>query len=210
MEKILAIIDNFDVENAKFHARFTAILESIQPPIQWYFVHYSQLSNSKDYQAVLENDGLLLTGSYNDLSCSETIEKYAIEQQLIRDFKKPIFGVCFGHQLIGTTFGFQVQPLSHPDPDIEDEKIFELSIRPPFELFPQDSIMVYETHHEEIKSTPEYSQVFQNYATSPSCQIQMVKHRGLPIYGVQFHPENPNPTTLEHGKLILANFTKIL
>jgi len=210
MEKILAIIDNFDVENAKFHTRFTAILESILSHIQFYFVHYSQLSNPIIYQNILENEGLLLTGSYNDLSSPETIEKYAIEQQLIQDFKKPIFGVCFGHQLIATSFGFQVQPMIHPDPDIENEKILELPIHPPFELFPRENIMVYETHHEEIKPTSEYSQVFQNYATSPSCEIQMVKHRELPIYGMQFHPENPHPTTLEDGKLILANFIKTL
>lgn len=145
------------------------------------------------------------------MSNSETIQKYANELQLVLDFQKPILGVCFGHQLIGTTFGFQVQRLAHPDPDIEYEKILELSIDPSFDLFPRKNITVYENHHLEIQNTPEFAHVFQNYASSPSCEIQMIKHRELPIYGLQCHPENPtNPTAFEDGKILMKNFVKIL
>ncbi|MCK5347431.1 MAG: gamma-glutamyl-gamma-aminobutyrate hydrolase family protein [Candidatus Heimdallarchaeota archaeon] len=211
MEKTLAIIDNFEIENEKFYSRFNTLLQSIQPSVHWEFIHYSQLSTPKEYNTVLGYDGLLLTGSYQSLSNPEIIEKYAKEQQLIRDFHKPILGICFGHQLIGTTFGFQVQRMTHPDPDIEDEKTLELSIEPSFELFPRKKITVYETHHQEIKNTPEFAQVFQNYASSPTCQLQMIKHRELPIYALQFHPENPtNPTAFEDGKILMANFVKIL
>ncbi|MHA1745056.1 MAG: glutamine amidotransferase-related protein [Promethearchaeota archaeon] len=208
MEKTLAIIDNFDIENMKFHKRFDTLLKSIHSPIRWNFFHYSQLPIQKEYNTVLEHDGLILTGSYHSLTNPEILEKYAREQQLIRDFKGPILGVCFGHQLIGTSFGFQVQQLAHPDPDIENEKALELSIYPPFDLFPRKKISVYETHHLEIKNTPEFAHVFQNYASSPSCQLQMIKHRDLPIFGVQFHPEHP--ATFNDGKILMSNFVKIL
>ena len=43
-------------------------------------------------------------------------------------------------------------------------------------------------------------------ATAPDASVMGVRHRELPIHGVQFHPES---IATEHGHAMLANFLKI-
>ncbi|MHA2000651.1 MAG: glutamine amidotransferase-related protein, partial [Promethearchaeota archaeon] len=136
--KYLTIIDNFDKENDKFHQRFDSVLESQNSRLKWDYIHYSSLSNPDIYAKALKSDGILLTGSYNHVSNPETLKKYYHEQRLIKEFIDPILGICFGHQLIGVTYGFRSGRMDHPDGDIEEEKTLHLHISPKFLLFPRD------------------------------------------------------------------------
>jgi GMP synthase (glutamine-hydrolysing) len=71
-----------------------------------------------------------------------------------------------------------------------------------FDGVPEKSI-VWESHNDEVAKLP---RVFEILAESNSCQIQAMKHRNKPIYGLQFHPEVEHT---EFGEKIFNNFVKI-
>ena len=105
----------------------------------------------------------------------------------------------------------QITAINNPDINIENEKSLILKINPKFELFPKDQIHVYESHLEEIKFIPEFTDIFKIYASSPSCMIQIFKHKSRQLFGIQFHPEYPDdPLSFQDGTILLENFVNLL
>ena len=209
--KNLGIIINFDKEIDKFKGRFNNSFKNCQDQLIWKYIHYSHLEKPEIIDILKQMDGLLLTGSYNMLSDEDTIKKYQSEMKIIRKYEKPILGICFGIQLIACAFDFKIIPINNPYINIENEKSLILNINPKFELFPRDHINVYESHLEEIKFVPRFTDIFKIYASSPSCKIQIIKHKSRQIFGIQFHPEYPDdPLTFKDGTLLLEKFTNLL
>lgn len=206
----LGIIINFDIEIDKFITRFNNSFDSVRDNINLKYFHYSKLKNLEIIESIRNTDGLLLTGSYQMLSDAKIIKKFESELEIIRQYNKPILGVCFGLHLVAYAFGFKIKALDHPDFDIENEKSLKLKISPKFDLFDKNLMNVYVTHHEEVIFKPEFIKIFQIYASSHYCQIHIIKHLSRPIYGVQFHPENPtDPLAFEDGKKLLHNFISL-
>ena len=113
--------------------------------------------------------------------------------------KVPIFGVCLGHQAIGQHFGGHVvrapEPVHGKPVKIrhDGKTIFE-GIENNFNAGRYHSLVV------ERESLPDCLEIS---AESPDGLIMAMRHRELPIEGVQFHPES---ILTEHGKLMLKNF----
>jgi len=111
----------------------------------------------------------------------------------------PVLGVCLGHQAIGLAFGGRVvraRTLMHGKTSpIEHRGAGVLHDLPtPFEATRYHSLVI------EAESCPAELEVT---ARTPDGEIMAVRHRRLPVEGVQFHPESI--LTLE-GKHLLANF----
>lgn len=209
--KSLIIIDNFNKENEKFFKRFTNSLSPLKEKVNWEFIHYSNLQNEEIIKQCLAADGIILTGSYEMASKPEVKEKYRRVLQIIKKYTKPLLGICFGHQLIASEYGFDIKQLNHPDYNIEDEKALELEFDGKFPLVNKSMIWVYETHHEEVVWTPDYEKEFHLHASSENCKIQAVSHRTRQLYGVQFHPENPtHEQAFRDGLELFANFVNLL
>ncbi len=209
--KKLGIINNFDKEIEKFIGRFNDSFKNCENHLILEYIHYSQLEKPEIIDSIKKMDGLLLTGSYHMLSEKKTIEKYQTEMKIIREYEKPILGICYGIQLIACAYGFEIIGINNPDINIENEKSLILNINPKFELFPNDQIHVYESHLEEIKFVPRFTDIFNIYASSPSCKIQIIKHKSRQIFGIQFHPEYPDdPLTFKDGTILLENFVSLL
>lgn len=115
--------------------------------------------------------------------------------------KIPILGVCLGHQAIGQHFGGKVvrapEPVHGKPVDVrhDGKTIFE-GIEGDFIAGRYHSLVV------ERDSLPECLEIS---AESPDGLIMAMRHRSLPVEGVQFHPES---ILTEHGKVILKNFLK--
>ncbi len=123
---------------------------------------------------------------------------------MIRAFagKKPILGVCLGHQSIGHFFGGKVvragrlmhgktSPIKHKNTDI-------------FEGMPQGfQATRYHSLLVERDSLPDCLEIT---AETEEGEIMGLRHKTLPIYGVQFHPES---IATEGGMRILENFLKL-
>ncbi len=111
----------------------------------------------------------------------------------------PILGVCLGHQTIGQAFGGDV--VRAPTPMHGKVSLIEHNARGifrglngPFHATRYHSLVI------ERATAPTELEVT---AETDDGLIMAVAHRGLPVYGVQFHPES---IASEHGRHILRNF----
>ena len=113
--------------------------------------------------------------------------------------KTPIFGVCLGHQAIAQVFGGEVvraERLMHGKTSMvyhDGKTIFE-GLDNPFPAARYHSLIV------KKESLPDCLEVS---AWTEEGEIMAVRHKTLPVEGVQFHPESILTTS---GKQLLRNF----
>ena len=119
--------------------------------------------------------------------------------------KLPILGVCLGHQSIGVAFGARIRrarTLKHgKSSQIEHTGEGILKGLPnPFEAIRYHSLVIDE------KTLPEELKVVARSLDDD--EIMAIRHRELPIFGVQFHPESIgfNENYRRWGLQILKNF----
>lgn len=121
--------------------------------------------------------------------------------------KIPLLGVCLGHQAIGQAFGgniIRAKTVMHgrlSDMHHSDKGIFS-NLPSPFAATRYHSLVI------EQESLPECLEVtcWTNQADGTIEEIMGVKHKTLPVEGVQFHPES---ILSEHGHQIFKNFLNI-
>jgi len=123
-----------------------------------------------------------------------------VVQELSR--KKPIMGICLGHQSIAEAFGGRIVRagrLVHGKTSRIHHNgtgIFK-GIPNPFEATRYHSLII------DRASLPEQLEIT---AWTNEDEIMGIKHKELAVEGVQFHPES---VLTKHGKDILSNFLKI-
>jgi anthranilate synthase/aminodeoxychorismate synthase-like glutamine amidotransferase len=137
-----------------------------------------------------------------------TPQDAGISVELFRQLSSsfPILGVCLGHQALGAAFGgniIRARNLMHgkTSPVKHDGRTVFKDLQSPFTATRYHSLIV------EEKSLP--SQLEVSAWTSEndgSRTIMGLRHKTLPVEGVQFHPESV--LTVE-GKQLIANFLKI-
>ena len=127
-----------------------------------------------------------------------------LSNDIIRNWagRVPILGVCLGHQCIGHVYGAEVvvnyrmmhgktSPIHHNGRDLFAE------MPDPFAATRYHSLVI------RRESLPECLEVT---AWTDEGEIMGVRHKTLPVWGVQFHPES---ILTENGRKLLANFLKL-
>ena len=141
-------------------------------------------------------DGVLLSpgpGTPEDAGACIEIVNAAIEK------KKPLLGVCLGHQAIGAALGGKVSrapELLHgktSQVQHKNEGVFK-DLKSPFRATRYHSLAI---------ENPNFPNDLTITATTESGVIMGVKHKTAPIEGVQFHPES---VLTEGGHRLLANW----
>jgi len=130
-----------------------------------------------------------------------TPNEAGVSLELIDRFKEriPILGVCLGHQAIGQAFGGRVvhaQTLMHGKVSRihhSGNGVFT-GLPTPYEATRYHSLAI------ERASCPADLEVT---AWTDDGEIMGVRHRSLPVEGVQFHPES---ILTQHGHALLRNF----
>ena len=130
-----------------------------------------------------------------------TPKEAGISNDVIQHFagKVPILGVCLGHQCIGDVFGGEVvraDRLMHGKTSMihhNGAELFE-GLDNPFEATRYHSLIV------KKETLPD---CFEITAWTDQDEIMGLRHKTLPIWGVQFHPES---ILTAAGKDLLANF----
>ncbi|MBM3216525.1 aminodeoxychorismate/anthranilate synthase component II [Candidatus Poribacteria bacterium] len=112
----------------------------------------------------------------------------------------PLLGVCLGHQSVGQAFGGTIvhakrlmhgktSPIKHGGSDVF------AGLPDPFEATRYHSLVI------DRKSLPDCLEV--TAESTDDGEIMGIRHKDLPVWGVQFHPESILTT---EGKRLLANF----
>ena len=143
-------------------------------------------------------DGVLISpgpGTPERAGVSIEMIKYCAEKKI------PLFGVCLGHQAIGVAFGATVSrapELLHGKTSLvhhQGQGVFE-DLPSPFTATRYHSLCIEgDTVGADLEIT----------GTTESGIVMSIRHRSLPIEGVQFHPES---VLTEHGHQMLANWLK--
>lgn len=134
--------------------------------------------------------------------CSPT--EAGVSCDIIRAFagRKPLLGVCLGHQAIGQVFGGKVvraPSLMHgkTSPVFHDGQDLFLGLPNPFAAT---------RYHSLVVDRPSLPACLKVTAWTEDGLIMGLRHRELPVWGVQFHPES---YVTERGLDLLANFLRL-
>ncbi|MCE9519213.1 MAG: aminodeoxychorismate/anthranilate synthase component II [Verrucomicrobia bacterium] len=135
-----------------------------------------------------------------------TPKEAGVSNDVIRKFgiTTPILGVCLGHQCIGDVFGGdviragrlmhgKVSRIHHTDASVF------AGMKQDFEATRYHSLII---RRDTLPSCLEITAVAADDAT----EIMGVRHKELPIHGVQFHPES---ILTQDGKKLLKNFLEM-
>lgn len=187
---MLLVIDNFDSFTYNLVQYFAELGE--KPVV------YRNNAITVDEALKLNPDRVLLSPGPSDPSHA------GVTLAMIEAFagKKPILGVCLGHQSIGQHFGGNVvragrlmhgktSPINHNGKDI-------------FEGLPQKFLAT--RYHSLLVERSSFPACLEITADTDEGEIMGLRHRTLPIWGVQFHPES---LATQYGKQMLGNFLKL-
>ena len=114
--------------------------------------------------------------------------------------RKPILGVCLGHQAIGEVFGAQLENLSDVFHGVATEGT-QFGNDGLFRGLPRRITMG--RYHSWVVSRDGFPDCLEVTAESDEGQIMALRHRDLDIHGIQFHPES---VLTPNGKEIIKNF----
>jgi GMP synthase (glutamine-hydrolysing) len=157
--------------------------------------HLMKNDVTTEYLRGLDLEGIVIGGGP---FIEESGNSIRIINELYREL--PILGICLGHQLLAQVFGGEVSEAAigeYADSTIivdEEDQLLK-GLGPSFKAWV--------SHKDEIKRLPKG---FKRLAHSSTCDIEAMRHKELPLFGVQFHPE------VEHtprGPKIFKNFLEL-
>ncbi|WP_071189605.1 aminodeoxychorismate synthase component I [Trichormus sp. NMC-1] len=185
------IIDNYDSYTFNLYQLIAEV--NGQPPI---VIHNDQIDWDELRQ--LKFDNIVISPGPGR---PEKSQDFGICQQVIQNINVPLLGVCLGHQGLGYLYGAKV---IHA-PEVRHgrlSKIYHNSLEL-FQGIPKSFSVV--RYHSLIISE-DLPSCLEKTAWTEEGIVMGLRHRHLPFWGVQFHPES---ICTEYGKNILENFKKI-
>jgi GMP synthase-like glutamine amidotransferase len=144
-------------------------------------------------------DLIILTGGHH-ISIVKNTHFYQRELEFISRYTKPLLGICLGAELLAYAHNAKLKRLEE-----KEHGIFTIEKLHNDELFNGvDKFGVYENHRWVISNL---SQNLVGLAKSAN-GYEIIKHKHLPLYGFQFHPEMMVDKTC--GTQLFSNFLQIV
>jgi anthranilate synthase component 2 len=182
----IVIIDNYD----SFTYNLSHLIKSLGAEVDVVRNDQFQLADLESYSKIVLSPGPGIPSEAGLLL--DVIRTYA--------GKKPILGVCLGHQAIGEVFGGQLENLSEvfhgvatPCHIVVDDPIFSGI----------DRDITVGRYHSWVVSNENLPASLEVTAVSDEGQIMALRHRELNIRGIQFHPES---VLTPDGRKMLQNW----
>ncbi|MBQ3899953.1 MAG: aminodeoxychorismate/anthranilate synthase component II [Lachnospiraceae bacterium] len=187
---MILLIDNYD----SFSYNVYQLIGSINPDIK--VIRNDEMTVSEiealDPERIIISPG---PGKPSEAGICEEVIKYFAG-------KKPIMGICLGHQAICEVFGATItyaKQLMHGKQSVA--KLDNSSV-----LFKgMDDKMTVARYHSLAAKSDTIPDCLKVTATTDDGEVMAVEHRDYPVYGVQFHPES---VLTPDGKKIMENFLK--
>ena len=124
--------------------------------------------------------------------------------EAIKYFTKrvPILGVCLGHQAIGVSFGGRIVQAKK----IMHGKVSEINHDGKYIFKNLPNPFIATRYHSLVIDKNFFPETLEITAKSEDNEVMGIRHKNLPIFGVQFHPES---ILTSSGKEVLKNFLEL-
>ena len=194
------------VVNCSLKSTSEALLEAVKKFSDCTVIQFRDID--EDYHVDKIIDAVVISGSTARIVDPSERAMFEGVAHLIKTCNLPILGICYGHQLLCWTFGAKVGSLAQPVFD-RFEKVRVINIDGIFAGFAeQQTVPLSESHYDYVlKESLEQAGIVV-LADSASCEVEAVKHKSKPFYGVQFHPEriNVKSESRPEGHKVIENF----
>lgn len=185
MKKIV-IIDNYD----SFTYNLSHLVKELGADVTVFRNDQFELSQLQSFDKIILSPGPGIPSEAGLLL--DVLKEYA--------GKKPILGVCLGHQAIGEFFGGKLENLSSVFHGIATEGT-QFGNDPIFNGLPRRIVMG--RYHSWVVSKDDFPSCLEVTAESDEGQIMALRHKEFDIHGIQFHPES---VLTVQGKEIIKNW----
>lgn len=188
---MILLIDNFD----SFSYNLYQLIGEINPNIK--VIRNNEMTPCEIEK--LNPSSIVISpgpGKPSEAGICEDVIKYFVG-------KKPILGICLGHQAICEVFGATVTYAK----EIMHGKTSEITLDKNCKMFKNlpDKIKVARYHSLVADETTILNELVVAAKTSDDV-VMAVKHKDYDIYGLQFHPES---ILTPEGKILIKNFLEI-
>ncbi len=184
----IVIIDNYD----SFTYNLAHLVKELGAEVIVYRNDQFQLNQLEPFDKIILSPGPGIPSEAGLLL--DVIKAYA--------GKKPILGVCLGHQAIGEYFGGKLTNLSEVFHGVATEGT-QLANDYIFDSLPRRIVMG--RYHSWVVDRENFPDCLEVTAESDEGQIMALRHRHYDIHGIQFHPES---VLTPEGRVMVDNFLK--
>lgn len=184
----IVIIDNYD----SFTYNLSHLLKELGAKVEVVRNDKFELKDLEQYDKIVLSPGPGIPSEAGLLL--DVIRTYA--------GRKPILGVCLGHQAIGEVFGASLENLKEVYHGVQTEGT-QLGNDYIFDGLPERVMMG--RYHSWVVAKDSVPESLEVTAMSDDGEIMAMRHRQYDIHGIQFHPES---VLTPEGKTIVGNFLK--
>jgi GMP synthase (glutamine-hydrolysing) len=182
MKKSLAIIDCSVKDPA--YSCFNRLQREVEENLNYYNFPKYGLS-SFDHQP--KANGIIALGSHSNIGDGSSwhlpLTSYLLDKL---DEGIAVLGICFSHQMMAHAFGSTLKENNHGKCL---EGLREVSMPKPIFKMEKDKLSFFTSHNYQIDSLSPDLEVIGSSIDSP---FEFVKHKRLPYWGIQSHPEGSN------------------
>lgn len=185
----VVIIDNYD----SFTYNLAHLVKELGAAVSVYRNDQFSLNQLEPFDKILLSPGPGIPSEAGLLT--DVIRTYA--------GRKPMLGVCLGHQAIGEVFGAKLSNL----PEVYH------GVATPCELVGHDALFAgmdsrftIGRYHSWVVSREDFPETLEVTALSDDGNIMTLRHRNYAIWGIQFHPES---VLTPDGRQIIANWLEM-
>lgn len=169
----IAIIDNYD----SFTFNLSHLVKSLGQQVEVYRNDRFEMQELERFDKIILSPGPGIPSEAGLLL--DVIRSYA--------GRKPMLGVCLGHQAIGEVFGGRLENLSDVFHGVATEGT-QFGNDYIFDGLPERIVMG--RYHSWVVSRDAFPDCLEITAQSDEGQIMALRHRKYDIHGIQFHPES--------------------
>ena len=123
--------------------------------------------------------GIIISGSPQG---DDIVEHHKPYFNWLKNYEKPVFGICAGHHVTGSLYGAKL--LRSEEPESGDFEVQIVENDPLLNNLPR-VLRVKQMHNDSITVPDDFKLI----ATASTCKNQIMKHKKKPLYTCQFHPE---------------------
>ena len=182
----IVIIDNYD----SFTYNLSHLVKELGAEVTVYRNDQFELPQLEQYDKIILSPGPGIPSEAGLLL--DVIREYA--------GRKPILGVCLGHQAIGEAFGGRLENLSEVFHGVATP-CHIMANAPLFDGLDKTSTIG--RYHSWVVSKEGFPACLEVTAESEEGQIMALRHKEYNVHGIQFHPES---VLTPEGKTIIQNF----